>query len=74
MLRSVVGLFLIGMLGAFGAASLGECERYNNSRIIYIGADTYCGGTGPGCTECWADGGSCHTNGESCVPHLDMKR
>lgn len=34
------------------AASLGNCNTYNNSTTYYSDYVAHCAGTGPGCTEC----------------------
>ena len=66
--RTLLGIVTTSLILA-GGYVIADCNSYSNSRIVYVGADAYCGDTGTGCTECTdAGGGSCVTNGESCQP------
>ena len=60
-------------VGVIVVPALAECTTYSNSRVAWIQGQSVCAFSGSGCTECWEDDGGCVTNGESCVPHLDIK-
>lgn len=67
--RRLIAVAVTLGLGVAGYVAA-ECYSYSNSRITYVGGVPYCGDTGGGCTECSdGGGGSCVTNGASCVPN-----
>lgn len=51
------------------------CDRYPNSqKTTNFWGETYCGGWGPGCTECYNPdtGAACHTPDDTCEPGNDL--
>lgn len=62
----VLCVALVVGLAAVARAQV-QCNQYPNSYPQWSPVwGGYCGGSGPGCAECYSPGGSCVTNGQFC--------